>query len=108
LTPYREGERGTFQQQVSELQTVGDGTPLLRSPDEAQEPLAPVSEGGSGVLDRPAAEDTGRSGDTTTVPGPSPATDQGPSPDPAQTPATSDVSPSPDPAVSSDPSPSPS
>ncbi len=51
VAPYREGESGTLQQQVGELQTVGTGTPLLRAPREAQEPLPPVRQGRSAVVD---------------------------------------------------------
>jgi putative peptide zinc metalloprotease protein len=50
--PYREGERGTITQHVGELRAVGRGSPLLRSPTEAQEDLPPVREGSSAVLDR--------------------------------------------------------
>lgn len=58
LTPYREGERGTVQQHVQELSAFRSGTPLLRSPQEAQEPLSPVPDGGSVVLDDGTAGST--------------------------------------------------
>jgi cytoskeletal protein RodZ len=55
VTPYRPGERGTFQQQVSQVKTVGQGAPLLRSPEQAQTPLPLVK-----------SPDTGSTSDTTT------------------------------------------
>jgi putative peptide zinc metalloprotease protein len=110
LAPYRPGETGTVQQQVRELQTVGSGSPLLRSPDEAQRPLTPVESGHSAVLDSvddtavaPAQpEDTSS---TTVAPTESP--DATSSSAPSEEPAVVDSSPSADPAVSSEPSPSP-
>ena len=49
LAPYRRGETGTVQQGVRELSAFRSGTPLLRSPSEAQRPLQPVPEGQSAV-----------------------------------------------------------
>jgi len=47
LSPYRPGERGTVQQHVGELALVGTGSPLLRSPSQAQQPLGPAPTGRS-------------------------------------------------------------
>ena len=44
LSPYREGERATVQSGVQGLSRLGEGAPVLRSPDEAQTPLPPVTE----------------------------------------------------------------
>ncbi|MDQ6649342.1 MAG: hypothetical protein M3Z02_04415 [Actinomycetota bacterium] len=41
-TPYRPGERGTVEDQAQALAYVGQGTPLFRSPTEAQQPLPPL------------------------------------------------------------------
>jgi putative peptide zinc metalloprotease protein len=110
LSPYRPGETGTFQQQVDELQTVGSGTPLLRSPDEAQEPLSAVPPGHSAVIDKTGTDTTTQpatTGTTSNTTTPTQAPDPGSSPAPAQAPAV-DSSPSPEPAGTSGPSPSPS
>jgi putative peptide zinc metalloprotease protein len=107
LSPYRPGENGTVQQQVRELQSVGQGTPLLRTPDEAQQPLAPVPAGHSAVLDE---VDTTTSPRTTTQ---DPATTPSQAPDattstaPSQQPAVVDSSPSPESSSAAEPSPSP-
>jgi putative peptide zinc metalloprotease protein len=106
LSPYRPGETGTLQQQASELQTVGSGTPLLRSPDEAQQPLAPVPPGHSAVLDKQTGT-TASTTDSTTTSTPTQAPNAVSSPEPAQSPAAVDSSPSPQPAASSEPSPTP-
>lgn len=41
-TPYRPGERGTVEDQAQALRFVGQGSPLFRSPNEAQQPLPPL------------------------------------------------------------------
>jgi putative peptide zinc metalloprotease protein len=113
LAPYRPGERGTVQQQVRELRTVGTGTPLLRAPHDAQQPLPAVAPGHSAVLDRSAVLD--KTGDTTTAPAttqdstttPSQAPDVSSSTAPSEQPAAVDSSPSADPVSSTEPSPSP-
>jgi putative peptide zinc metalloprotease protein len=77
--PYREGERGTITQHVGELRAAGQGSPLLRSPAEAQEDLPSVREGSSAVLDAdstsdedpPGAGEGGTTGTTTDEGGPS-------------------------------------
>ncbi len=89
--PYREGEPGTLQQGVSDLAAVGDGTPLLRSPAEAQQPLPPVEEGTSGINGRSAAPGT-------------PVSDPAPRPSPeASDPAPGGGSPSGDGPASAEP-----
>jgi putative peptide zinc metalloprotease protein len=115
VAPYRPGEKGTVQQQVSELQAAGTGTPLLRSPDEAQQPLAPVAPGRSAVLERTNQSSSGTSQSTTSTTGSSSdstgSTATGPSatPDvdstaaPEESPAATESSPEP----STFPSPSP-
>jgi putative peptide zinc metalloprotease protein len=64
LSPYREGERGTLPEAVRDVGYFRHGTPLLRSPAEAQRPLAGVEPGASGV-GASAAEsaDAGRAGE---------------------------------------------
>jgi putative peptide zinc metalloprotease protein len=107
LSPYRPGEKGTVQQQVSELQAVGSGTPLLRSTDEAQQPLTAVPAGHSAVLDK--TTDTTTAPSTTEEPTvtPSQAPEVSSSTAPSEEPAVVDSSPSPDPVISTEPSPSP-
>jgi putative peptide zinc metalloprotease protein len=112
LSPYRPGETGTFQQQVRELKSAGQGSPLLRSPQDAQLPLAPVPLGHSAVLDKTGAAtanstDSGTSG-SGPAPAPSSAPDGGTAPAPAASPAGTDSAPSPDPIASTQPAPSPS
>jgi hypothetical protein len=51
LSPYRDRERGTLQQHARELTSAGRGSPLLRSPRAAQEPLPPYEEKGRGDAD---------------------------------------------------------
>jgi putative peptide zinc metalloprotease protein len=115
LSPYRPGENGTMQQQVSELKTVGSGTPLLRSPDQAQQPLARIPEGHSAVLDDIGATSTGSTSTGSTTSGTT-GTDSTPattapnvvgSSSPEPSPAAVDTSPSPDVVTSAEPSPSP-
>jgi putative peptide zinc metalloprotease protein len=118
VTPYREGERGTVQQQVRELGTVGEGRPLLRAPREAQQPLPAVGQGSSAVVDAPATDDgttTATPAPTTDAPGATDTTSEATaeptaeassesSPAPEQ---TAESSPSPAAEASADPSPSP-
>lgn len=81
LWPYRPGERGTVQQHVGELAVVGTGSPLLRSPSQAQQPLGPAPTG------RSAPAPSGGSGQPTGQPTGPPAA---PAPSgAAQTPAAS-------------------
>jgi putative peptide zinc metalloprotease protein len=116
LTPYRGGETGTVQQQARELQTAGNGTPLLRSPREAQQPLPPVPAGSSAVLEAPGTG--GSTTDTRAPAGPTPeASTSAPTPaastepsaaasaEPTPTPADGSAAPSPE--ATSAPSPSP-
>jgi putative peptide zinc metalloprotease protein len=118
VTPYRDGDRGTFQEQVSELRTVGNGTPLLRTPQEAQQPLPPTIRDDSGAVDN-APNSTGDTAPATTST-PAPAdTESSPAPSDDATPAaeqSTDASPAPEestdsspaPAVEESPAPSPS
>jgi putative peptide zinc metalloprotease protein len=108
VSPYRPGESGTMQQQVRELQAVGAGTPLLRSPDEAQQPLAPVPPGHSAVIDQ--VDGTTPTGQATDAPTPAVTStpDASTSTAPSPEPSIVDDSPTPDPGTSSEPSPSPS
>lgn len=122
LSPYRPGEPGTVQQQVRELSALGSGTPVLRSPGDAQQPLQSVPAGRSAVLDKVAdgssSGSTSRS--TTSIPttgnptsdnptSDNPTTDSAPStsPTPAQDP-TATTAPSAEPAPESSPSGEPS
>jgi putative peptide zinc metalloprotease protein len=112
LSPYRPGETGTIQQQVRELKSAGQGSPLLRSPQDAQLPLAPVPLGHSAVLDKTGAAtanstDSGTSGGGS-APAPSSAPDGGTAPAPASSPGGTNTAPSPDPVASTEPAPSPS
>lgn len=114
VTPYREGERGTIQQQVRELGAVGTGRPLLRTPREAQQPLPSVQQGQSAVVDAPAtdvqttttptptADAPGVTSEATAAPSTEASTDSSPAPE--QSP---DSSPAPATETSADPSPSP-
>jgi putative peptide zinc metalloprotease protein len=111
LSPYRPGETGTVQQQVRELQAVGSGTPVLRTPDEAQQPLAPVPPGHSAVIDgvddatAPATTTTtGDSTSTTPTQSPDVTASTAPSEEPTAEPSPS---PSPESEASTEPSPSP-
>ena len=112
VTPYREGERGTVQQQVRELKAVGNGRPLLRSPQEAQQRLPAVPAGTSPVLDptpsaapsaSPAAVPSGTASPSAVA---EPSFTPSPSPE-ANNDATSSPSPTPSPAGFNTPSPSP-
>lgn len=49
VTPYRPGERGTVTQGIRDVSAFRQGTPLLRSPQEAAQPLPPVAVGTSAV-----------------------------------------------------------
>ncbi|MEX2291946.1 MAG: hypothetical protein WD794_16665 [Mycobacteriales bacterium] len=88
LTPYRDGERGTVQQHVGELSTLGRGAPLLRSPGDAQEPLPAVPEGSSSVLGTGDAADAGTDGSSPDGAGDGATTDGGQLPAPAVSPTT--------------------
>jgi len=83
-TPYRTGESGTVTQSVADLRYAGVGTPLLRSPAQAQQPLPPAGPNGSGVglAGQPPA---GVPAPATSAPPGSPA---GATPTPAPTPGT--------------------
>jgi putative peptide zinc metalloprotease protein len=108
MSPYRPGESGTVQQQVRELQTVGAGTPLLRTPQDAQQPLAPVPAGRSAVVDRTVDEPTtAPAPEDATAASPTPAADATASTAPSEEPQP-DSSPSAEPEASVEPSPSPS
>jgi putative peptide zinc metalloprotease protein len=113
VTPYRPGESGTVQQQVRELSAVGSGAPLLRTPDEAQQPLAPVPAGRSAVVDDVGDATTQTQSSTTegtttpASPDPSESPDGTSSTAPSEEPAAVDSTPSPEPSDSSEPSPSP-
>jgi putative peptide zinc metalloprotease protein len=108
MSPYRPGETGTVQQQARELQTVGAGSPLLRTPREAQQPLAPVPSGHSAVVDQTVEEPA-------TAPAPQVASSSSPTPVPESTSSVApseepqpESSPSSEPETSLEPSPSPS
>jgi putative peptide zinc metalloprotease protein len=99
LSPYHPGERGTFQQGVTELRTAGQGRPLLRSPRQAQQPLPAVRPGTSAVTGEPV----GRIPSPGRVPGgatPSPAASTGVDP-------STGVTPSPGSTPGTGPTPSP-
>ncbi|HEU4911883.1 MAG TPA: hypothetical protein VFV76_08310 [Actinomycetes bacterium] len=68
LSPFREGERGTVQQGVVDAAKFRQGSPLLRSPREAQQPLPPAPDGRSAVGD---ADQTGSPGKKENGPRPS-------------------------------------
>ncbi len=94
VSPYRPGESATLQQQVEELQTVGQGGPLLRDPQEAQQPLPGVPEGSSAVVTSPSpvptvpapqATATSEATVTPTSEPSDPATEPEPSPTPSET-----------------------
>ena len=109
VAPYRPGESGTVQQQVRELQAAGSGTPLLRSPQEAQQPLPPVPPGHSAVLDSPGVDPApvqdAPQNTTTSTPSEDPAVTESTAPSPEP---TGDSSPTPESVSSVEPSPSPS
>jgi putative peptide zinc metalloprotease protein len=108
VSPYRPGESGTMQQQVRELQAVGSGTPLLRSPDDAQRPLAPVPPGHSAVIDQVGGTAPDSSSTEQLAPSAAPTPDDATSASPSPEPAVVDGSPSAEPETSTEPSPSPS
>ena len=109
VAPYRSGERGTVQQQVRDLQTVGAGTPLLRTPREAQQPLPPVPQGRSAVTD-PTPSSTPSASPANASPAPSGGAFE-PSPTPSTDTATAAATPSPSPTdtglATASPSPTP-
>lgn len=100
LTPYRPGEHGTVRQGVTDASSFRQGAPLLRSPQEAQQPLPTVKEGTSAV--------TGPEAGTTPGSGPAPGTAPAPGTEGGNEPdATTGSDPSETPAgatTSSDPS----
>jgi putative peptide zinc metalloprotease protein len=116
VTPYREGERGTIQQQVRQLDAVGTGRPLLRTPRQAQQPLPAVQQGDSAVVEAPASDGRTSTQTTTTetpgatdtapeataVPSAEASTESSPAPE-----ESAGSSPSPAAEQSADPSPSP-
>lgn len=111
LTPYRQGESSTVQQQVRELRTAGQGAPLLRSPQEAQQPLTPVPSGRSAVLDpgvTPVPAGTGTDASTVPAATPSVTATPGGSAAPVPSPAPTVAGPSPVASVTASPSASPS
>lgn len=117
LAPYREGERGTVQQHVVELSTAGSGTPLLRSPQEAQERLPAVPEGTSAVTgttadgDRAQEQDAGSGDGTAADPTPSPTAStptSAASPEPTSDSSTTEATPEPSSSASPEPSSGPS
>jgi putative peptide zinc metalloprotease protein len=83
MTPYREGERGTLQEHVAELNTLGQGDPLLRSPAEALTPLPPTGRISPVVTQEPAPTPSVQQQPSTARPSPAPV----PSPAGATTPA---------------------
>ena len=93
LSPYREGEPGTVQQGLHDLSSFRQGTPLLRSPEQAQQQLPAVPEGHSAVAGSESAPAAGETADAGT-----------PTTEPTATESGQPVSPSPT-AVSGSPSP---
>jgi putative peptide zinc metalloprotease protein len=101
LTPFREGERGTVQQGVVDAAKFRQGSPLLRSPREAQQPLPPAPAGRSAVGD---ADRTGSPGKR--EPGSQPSSTSSPPPTSSPSPSgssspTSSATPSASPTPSS-------
>ncbi len=95
VTPYRQGETGTVQQQVGDLSAFGDGAPLLRSPRQAQQPLEAVPAGTSAV-----------SGSTRSAPGtqePAAAPVPGTSPSPGAPSGSPSEAPTPPPGAGASP-----
>jgi putative peptide zinc metalloprotease protein len=76
LSPYRDGERGTLQQHARELRSAGTGSPLLRSPRAALEPLPPYEDRSRGNSDRSSggADPAAPTRDKNSSPTSSPAT----------------------------------
>ncbi len=97
VAPYRPGERGTVQQQVRELQTVGTGTPLLRTPQEAQQPLPAVPASSSAVTEPTTQPSPAASSSTSPSPGAGSAS--------SPAPVADESSPTPSPVDSTLPSP---
>jgi putative peptide zinc metalloprotease protein len=90
MTPYRDGERGTLQEHIVELNTLGQGDPLLRSPAEALTPLPPTGQTNPIVMQEPVPAPP----NTSTPQRPSPAQ---PPPAPAPAPAATPAPPAPAP-----------
>jgi hypothetical protein len=76
MTPYREGERGTLQEHLQNLRTLGQGHPVLSFPA----PAAPV-------VSEPALPPTPTAPTPTVTPSPPPSTPPQPASAPAQEPA---------------------
>jgi putative peptide zinc metalloprotease protein len=103
VTPYREGERSTVQQQVRSISTVGAGTPLLRSPQEAQQPLPPAVEPAG---DTTTGESAPAEQEATPTTAPATTPSATPSPSSASAAPTASPSASPTAVASADPEPS--
>jgi putative peptide zinc metalloprotease protein len=109
VSPYRSGENGTLQQQVRQLHAVGTGTPLLRAPKEAQQPLPPLAPGESAVVNENGGATTTEPSDTSTTqptPDGSSGADSSPAPEESAAAEVSDA-PSPEPTGADEPIPSP-
>ena len=82
-TPYREGQRGSLRDSGAALRYVGVGTPLLRSPREATQPLPPLPSELASVYSRPDRDvgttETSPTGDDLTSPAASPSPTASPS-----------------------------
>lgn len=89
LSPFREGERGTVQQGVVDAAKFRQGSPLLRSPRDAQQPLPPATDGRSAVGD---GDRTGspRKRETGSQPSSSPSPTSSPSPSASSVPSSSE------------------
>jgi len=91
MTPYREGERGTLQEHLQNLRTLGQGHPVLSFPA----PAAPA-------VTEPAISPTPTAQTPTVTTSPPPSTPPQPAPAPAQEPA-----PAPPPPPAPAPAPAP-
>ena len=128
VTPYRENERGTLTQTVGDVRYAGTGSPLLRGPSQATQPLPPVAPGASAAdpatasapapattPDAPAPSATPGSGATSTPAasaapssaGPTPAVSATPGTSSSSSPSTSTASPTPMASASTAPTPTP-
>jgi putative peptide zinc metalloprotease protein len=108
-TPYRPGERGTLQQGVRDsVSSVGTGTPLFRSPTEAQHPLPPAKDPVTNPASTSGGATTPQPGAGDTAPGPGPAVSPSASPIAAPTAsARATPSASPTPTATAQPSTTP-
>jgi putative peptide zinc metalloprotease protein len=103
VTPYRPGEKGTLQQQVSSLQQVGVGSPLLPDPRQAATQPLPRVRGdvtaGDLARQQPATPHTttpptstsrtpATGGDASPAASTAPSADTSEAPQPAQSPST--------------------